>query len=183
MAGVTGLIASLLRSSSWLLCALVALAPLAVALGTALTLALAPGLPHLGHDWCALTGMAWLQAHASVPAALPGWVGVLTAVAAGALGLRRLALVRRGQPWVPPAYSGALQMAGTTGSLFALIVLGLWAAAALGEPLPALWLRRALWPASVLLPWAFIAAETASALPAPPAARPQAAAASELTLF
>ena len=45
-----------LRALSWLLCALVALAPLAVALGTALTLALMPGLPHLGHDWCALAG-------------------------------------------------------------------------------------------------------------------------------
>ena len=39
--------------------------------------------------------------------------------------------------------------------------LALAAAGALGWPVKAVWQHRALWPAGVLLPWAFVSAELA----------------------
>ena len=51
----------------------------------------------------------------------------------------------------------AIVLAGLLGWRF----LPLAAAGALGWPVKAVWQHRALWPAGVLLPWAFVSAELA----------------------
>ena len=141
-----------LKKLSWCACWLGAAWPGAAALLAALVLA--AGWPPLLGQWQALAAAAWMFSFSAAWTALPGLVALPLAV-------RRAWRAAQGRGAVPAAYDGLFETAGVAGAFFLLLALALAAAGALGWPVKAVWQHRALWPAGVLLPWAFVSAELA----------------------
>ena len=148
-----------LKKLSWCACWLGAAWPGAAALLAALVLA-ASWPPLLG-QWQALAAAAWMFSFSAAWTALPGRAGLALALVALPLAVRRAWRAARGRGAVPAAYDGLFETAGVAGAFFLLLALALAAAGALGWPVKAVWQHRALWPAGVLLPWAFVSAELA----------------------
>lgn len=148
-----------LKKLSWCACWLGAAWPGAAALLAALVLA-ASWPPLLG-QWQALAAAAWMFSFSAAWTALPGLAGLALALVALPLAVRRAWRAAQGRDAVPAAYDGLFETAGVAGAFFLLLALALAAAGALGWPVKAVWQHRALWPAGVLLPWAFVSAELA----------------------
>lgn len=146
-----------LKKLSWCACWLGAAWPGAAALLAALVLA-ASWPPLLG-QWQALAAAAWMFSFSAAWTALPGLAGLALALVALPLAVRRAWRAAQGRGAVPAAYDGLFETAGVAGAFFLLLALA--AAGALGWPVKAVWQHRALWPAGVLLPWAFVSAELA----------------------
>ena len=119
----------------------------------------------LGAAWpgaaAALAAAAWMFSFSAAWTALPGLAGLALALVALPLAVRRAWRAAQGRGTVPAAYDGLFETAGVAGAFFLLLALALAAAGALGWPVKAVWQHRALWPAGVLLPWAFVSAELA----------------------
>ena len=147
-----------LKKLSWCACWLGAAWPGAALLAA---LVLAASWPPLRGQWQALAAAAWMFSFSAAWTALPGLAGLALALVALPLAVRRAWRAARGRGAVPAAYDGLFETAGVAGAFFLLLALALAAAGALGWPVKAVWQHRALWPAGVLLPWAFVSAELA----------------------
>ena len=99
-------------------------------------------------SWCA----CWLGA---------AWPGAAALLAALVLAAGWPPLLGQWQALAAAAWMFSFSAAWTALPGLAGLALALAAAGALGWPVKAVWQHRALWPAGVLLPWAFVSAELA----------------------